>query len=301
MNPRFLRDANVLHLIGVTTCLLVVAASALADETARIADRMESTNMTPPWNADSLHGTPPPVLYLNRCEGNCTVLPGNDDAITNRSSLVGTTRILPEFAYSDESWNTLKQCVRRVYSEYRVTVTDIDPGNVPHRELMIGGTPGNLGMSNGIMGVSPWACGVPIPNAIAFVFSAAHPDETAELCWTATHEAGHLFGLDHEFHEPDSMTYAALTTQFKHFTDFDSECFDQNTGQQTPCNCGAGAIQNTDLALATLLGRDRVFGDGMGEDPWELPPPAPLTSRASRTPLSCGTRTDRATALPATW
>jgi hypothetical protein len=124
--------------------------------------------------------------------------------------------------------------VRRVYAPFFMTITETDPGNVPHRELMIGGNPGNIGMSSGVLGVSPWACGVPLVNTIAFVFSAAHGDNIPELCWTATHEAGHLFGLDHEFHQPDSMSYDPLTTQYKHFTDFNSECFDQSTGQQIP-------------------------------------------------------------------
>jgi len=53
--------------------------------------------------------------------------------------------------------------------------------------------------------------------------------------------------------------------------------------------------------LATDLGRDRVFSDGMGEDPWELPPPSPLAPLIVRSPLSCGTRTDRATMMPLTW
>lgn len=303
MNPRFLRAANALHVIGVSACLLATPTSVQAENSVQFADPMGSAETSGPWDAGNPLGTPPPtsLLYLNRCEGNCTVLPGNDNAITNHSSLVGTPRVLQEFAYSDESWNALVKCVRRVYAAYFISITENDPGNVLHRELMIAGTPQQLGMGSGIAGVAPWACGVPLNNTIAFAFANIHADDTAELCWTATHEAGHLLGLDHEFHEPDSMSYAALTTQFKHFTDVDSECFDQNTGQQTPCYCGASAIQNTDLALTTLLGRDRVFSDGMGEDPWELPPPGPWMSRVPRTSLSCGTRTDRASTVPMAW
>lgn len=245
--------------------------------------------------------TAPTLLYLNRCAGNCIVHGGPDSAVNNASSLISGTRTLLGFSYGDESWNALVKCARRVYAPYLIAVTDTDPGNVPHREVMIGGTPGNLGLSSGILGIAPWACGTPLLNTIAFVFSAAHGDNIPELCWTATHESGHLIGLDHEFHQPDSMSYDALTTQFKHFTNFDSECFDQNTGQQTPCYCGVASTQNTDLRLATDLGRDRVFSDGMGEDPWELPPPSPSAPLVNRSPLSCGTRTDRATSLPLAW
>lgn len=242
-------------------------------------------------------GTPvqPAVLYLNRCLGSCTVSPGNDSAILNRSSLVNSVRNIPGFAYGDVSWAALLKCARRVYSEYFITVTDIDPGNIAHRELMIGGLPSAAGFPTGTLGVAPWQCGIPLNNAIAFVFSAAHPDDTAELCWTATHEAGHLFGLDHEFHQPDAMSYLELTTQFKHFTDADMPC---GTTSAEPCNCDTTAQQNTDARLAVEQGRDRLFAGGMGEDPWELPPDA-LIARSTRAPGTCGTRTDRPTPMSA--
>ena len=236
----------------------------------------------------------PALLYLNRCAAGCTVSPGLDSAILNRSSMVSNVRNIPAFSYGDTSWNALTKCVRRVYAPYFITVTEFDPGNVPHRELMLGGLPSAIGFPSGILGVAPWQCGAPINNAIAFVFSAAHPDDIAELCWTSTHESGHLFGLDHEFHQPDSMTYLELTTQFKHFTDADMPCGEFSP---QPCNCGATQQQNTDSRLAVEQGRDRLFADGMGEDPWELPPDA-LVPRAMRTPQSCGTRTDRPTYIP---
>ena len=281
------------HALAFVAATFSATAPALAGNYSRLAEQ----------GSPSAQGTPPvqELLYLNRCTPTCTVLPGPDNAITNQSSLVNQPRVIPEHAFGDASWGALVKCVRRVYAPYFMTITETDPGNVPHRELMIGGNPGNIGMSSGVLGVSPWACGDPLVNTIAFVFSAAHGDNIPELCWTATHEAGHLFGLDHEFHQPDSMSYDPLITQYKHFTDFNSECFDQSTGQQIPCYCGSASTQNTDLRLATDLGRDRVFSDGMGEDPWELPPPSPLAPLIVRSPLSCGTRTDRATMMPLTW
>lgn len=61
----------------------------------------------------------------------------------------------------------------------------------------------------------------------------------------------------------------------------------------------AGTLQeqNTDSRLAIEQGRGRHFANGMGEDPWELPPGA-LIPRAMRTPQSCGTRTEFPTPIP---
>jgi hypothetical protein len=236
------------------------------------------------------------LLYLNRCVGGCAVQSGPDNAINNTSTLVIGTRIIPAFAYGDASWNALTRCVRRVYAPYFIEITEIDPGNVPHRELMIGGLPADIGMSGGPTGVAPWACGAPINNAIGFVFADAILDDTAELCWNATHEGGHLFGLDHELYQPDSMSYAPIVDHFKHFTDVDAPC-----GEDTsrPCYCGSPTSeQNSDARLAAEQGRDRLFADGMGEDPWELPPDA-LFPRVMGASLSCGTRTDRDLPMPA--
>ena len=36
------------------------------------------------------------------------------------------------------------QCVKDTYAAFDVTITDVDPGNVPHFEEIIGGTPDQL-------------------------------------------------------------------------------------------------------------------------------------------------------------
>src|SRR5690606_1274255 len=94
-----------------------------------------------------------PLLYLNRCRGDCTITGGIDDARAMSSSLpcnggascgggscfcsgsAEGTYTIKEFenylgqtgADADDEWNQLVQCVREVYSPYNVMVTDSLP------------------------------------------------------------------------------------------------------------------------------------------------------------------------------
>jgi len=77
-------------------------------------------------------------------------------------------------------------------------VTDEDPGNVDHVEIVLAGDSGSaLGFSNGVLGVSPITCRGVIERSIAFVFASRMGSDAQRICGTVAHEAGHSFSLEH--------------------------------------------------------------------------------------------------------
>ncbi len=214
-------------------------------------------------------GTPPSrtVIYLNNCKpSGCVVSRQNvNDSRNNFSSIAQGT--LAAYSGTDETWAAFMLCVKDVMAPYYVDVTDIDPGSVtPHHEAMIAGTPTQLGFSNGVAGVSPFTCGV-INNSITFTFANLDPNNLLDLCWTATHEIAHSFGLSHEMHCPDSMTY--LTgCGFKRYTDVLAVIGTQGACQPfQECQCGP-TQQNAHQSMLGALGPNVfVFTDSFEDDP----------------------------------
>lgn len=205
------------------------------------------------------------LIYLNHCQtGNCTFTRGNgvNNASANQSSLVTSgTRTLSPFTGTTETWEATVACIRDVLRPYRLTVTTTDPGATPHHEAVIAGTPTQLGVQSGIAGVSPFTCGE-IQRSITFTFGNLFPNDVLELCWTATHEIAHSFGLEHETYCPDSMTYAT-GCGFKRYTDVVSPVGTQGPCQPAgECQCGP-TTQNAHQSMLGAVGPNQdVFGDG---------------------------------------
>src|SRR5689334_23139463 len=74
------------------------------------------------------------VIYLNK--GGTTLSPGNNDSRTNKSSLVNSTVAIPAYNATAANWSSLMTCFRDMFSRWDVTITDVDPGNVPHIEAI---------------------------------------------------------------------------------------------------------------------------------------------------------------------
>jgi hypothetical protein len=199
------------------------------------------------------------IVYVNRCDGGCTVTPGLDNAVTGRSTLVTSTRTLPEFPYADGVFHATVECLRAVFARYDILVTATHPGTAPRRELMLAGMPGDIGAQTGINGIAPFN-GSPLPNAIAFAFAQQIGEDVEELCYTGAHELAHLYALDHVFECADIMTYLSCAGT-KAFTDIDAPC-----GESAPRTCASGAAtQNSHAILAALAGQEDVlFRDGFG-------------------------------------
>jgi hypothetical protein len=191
------------------------------------------------------------VIYLHRCSlAGCTVHAGDiDDSRTGTSSIAQGDRTIGAFTQSNETWQLLVQCVKDTYAPYNVTVTDVDPGDVPHFENMIGGRPSDLRDDiPGAGGVAPFSCDE-ITNAITYTFDVYGPDPLA-LCWTAAQETAHAFGLEHELLQPDPMTYLGADLP-KRFRDIDAQCGEYAA---RPCECPGRPTQNSYRMIVGLFG-----------------------------------------------
>jgi len=225
------------------------------------------------------------ILYLNDClPSGCVVTRGSEDAINDVSAIASGT--LGGWHLGPEAFDELTACVRASFLPYRISVVTSDPGNVRHREAMVGGVPAQMGLPATVNGIAGFSCSHPdgITNSISFNFAAQIGDSVADICTVVAHEVGHQFGLDHVFHAPDHMSYIA--SPLKLFTDVDASCGASSNSQ---CLCG-GLTQNSDRHLRGILGSPlNVFTSG-----FEPVMPGVMDSWPGgnwmHTPFVCGTR-----------
>ncbi len=207
------------------------------------------------------------TIYLNR--DGVTLRPGDNDARAQKSSIVSEPVELTPWDIDDDTWAETVSCMRDLYSRFDVTITDRDPGDVPHIEAVFGGHPSDVGLPDNVAGVSPFTsdCSV-IENSVVFTFTDVLPDDPRLMCEVMAQEIAHSFGLDHEMLPSDPMTYL----------DYDDERTFQD--EMAPCGedgdrmCGInGSIcreeQNSVQLLETRLGRR---GSGAPDDPTEATP-----------------------------
>ena len=192
------------------------------------------------------------IIYLNRT--GITLTPGNDDSRTNKSSIINSTKQVPAWNTSAANWAATVTCMRDMFARWDVTVTDVNPGNVPHMEAVFGGSPQNIGMSAGVGGVSPFTqdCSV-IENSIVFTFTNVFPDNPQTICEVMAQEVAHSYGLDHEMLASDPMTYLQYNGK-RTFKDQTVSC-----GEYQNRACGIGgsvcrANQNSVQLLDARLG-----------------------------------------------
>ena len=196
------------------------------------------------------------TIYLNRCTGGCRVYPGYTDSRTNKSAIGQGT--LSAYSYGNTSWTNVVNCVKSVMSRFNVTVTDVDPGpNVDHFEVMVGGTPGQLGLSSGIGGIAEYSCSSPgvcskyLPNALVFVFAQVWAGNVNEICAAAAQEIAHTWSLDHVTDASDPMTYRPYSgvRQFKDNVRCGSDCVNNQSPFGLPCNAaGEHTCMSTNMA-----------------------------------------------------
>jgi MYXO-CTERM domain-containing protein len=223
---------------------------------------IDHTALPPPEAIE--HGGAPTIFFINKNGG--TYIPGNNDARTNRSSIIDQTSTIPAWNVSTSGWNQVKTCMQTLFSRWNVTITDVDPGNTPHFEIVIAGSPQDIGMQQGVGGVSPFTsnCSV-IPNSVVYTFAEVYGSAYRDICETAAQEIAHSFGLDHEYLCEDPMTYL-YNCGNKSFQNEDAPCGEYSARQ---CQCG-GSTQNSVEMLDELL--------GLAGDVTPTPPTVSITS-----------------------
>jgi MYXO-CTERM domain-containing protein len=223
-----------------------------------------------------------PILYLNRCEPNCVVKSGVDDARAMTSSIPcpggGATpggdcssTTITEFTIepfknsaglsgsaADAEWQQLMTCVREVYSPYAIEVTDqLPPGGLSHNLGIVAGKPSNIGWS-GIGGIAPGTSCNPRDNVISFTFSNIYggSDRINEICATVAQETAHAYGLDHAYAFsdgrsacPDPMSYRSECGGRRFFRNDNATC---GEFAARPCQCGG--FQNSHLKILAIFG-----------------------------------------------
>lgn len=203
-----------------------------------------SPRATYKWTDTSLEGTtwvaPPKaavsnVIYLNNCKPNgCVLKPGYDNATTNTTSIPDTSATISAFLGSDTVWQQVVQCVRQTYADFDVQIVTERPASGNYHMAIVAGTPSQVGMQSGVMGVSPFSCSY-IPNAISFTFANVNPTDVADLCWTVAQETAHSWGLDHKYDNRDPMTYLSGGPSIKSFQDEAGAC-GEYSARQCACN-----------------------------------------------------------------
>ena len=218
-------------------------------------------------------GSVSPIIYIERCRGGCVIHgAGADDAKSYTSSIPppGDSTI-GEFANTagqigaaaDAEWNMVMQCVKEVYSPFAAVVTDVKPVGVTGYHMgILAGLPQDIGLGNGILGISSGSlsCLNPKDNGITFSFANAHGGTVQEriwdMCWTVAQETAHTYTLDHAFVFDDgtsacndAMTYRRDCGGEKFFRNAQATC---GEGTARPCRCGV--TQNAHLTLLSTFG-----------------------------------------------
>jgi hypothetical protein len=216
------------------------------------------------------------IIFMHRCSSSnpCTVQRASSNsstAVPDRSNIIGVTQgTLSPFSRGDAVWENTMACMREVFAPFGTIITDDDPGTQAHYEIMVGGTPGQLGFGSGTGGVSPATCGT-IPSSLVFVFDVWGTNSN-EICATAAQEIAHSWSLDHVTDASDPMTYFPFNGR-RHFKDANVTCGSDCEGGQAggltctganqqvrPCFCG-GNTQNSVADIKSL------FGDGTPAPP----------------------------------
>jgi len=194
------------------------------------------------------------TIYLNHT--GITLVPGDDDSRTNHSSIISGQASVPAWNTSAANWAATVACMKDMFARFDVNVTDVNPGpGVPHMEAVFGGSPQNIGMGQGVGGVSPFTddCSI-IENSIVFAFTNVLPQDAQSVCEVMAQEVAHSFGLDHEMLASDPMTYLNYNGN-RSFKDQTVAC-----GEYSNRACGIGgstcrANQNSVQLLTTRLGK----------------------------------------------
>ncbi|MBL0219705.1 MAG: hypothetical protein IPQ07_38295 [Myxococcales bacterium] len=217
------------------------------------------------------------IVYLNK--NGVTLQPGNNDARTNRSTLATQATTIPAWNVAPATWTATVNCMKELFAPFDVTITETDPGAAQHIEAVFGGSPGQLGMPNGVAGVSPFTsdCSV-IENSIVFTFTNVIPADARLACEIMAQEVAHSYGLDHELLASDPMTYLDYTGN-RSFKNQTASCGEDVT---RPCGINGSTCRANQNSVALLTER---LGAKTGDT---TPPTGTIASPAANTTVPPG-------------
>ena len=217
------------------------------------------------------------TIYLNH-QG-AMLRPGVNDSQANTSTLVSRPTQVPGWSPSTADWDATVACMKKVWSRFDVTVTDVDPGAAPHVEALFAAWPADIGMADNIGGISPFTtnCSV-IESSIVFVFASNLGNRTRTICEVMSQEIAHSYGLDHELLAADPMTYLGYVGN-REFQDRDAAC-----GESVARPCGISGItcRATQNSVQLLLAR---LGAANRDN---QPPSVAITAPAQSATVSAG-------------
>ncbi len=214
------------------------------------------------------------VLWLNRCVGGCMVTGGTvNDARQHISTYIQPgPHVVGEYKNlagevspaSDAEWAMVVQCVKEIYSPFNIVVTETKPTSGNYTEAIVGGTSGDVGLSQNIGGVAPAHDGcAPNDNAMSYTFAnngyylqGTTQQRVWEICGVVGQESAHHFGLDHayEFFDKtsacnDPMTYRTDCGGQKFFRNKAAAC-----GEDMVRQCYCGGLQNSHSKILNVFG-----------------------------------------------
>lgn len=211
------------------------------------------------------------TIYLNRI--GAIVLPGDNDARSDRSSIVTEPVFITPWDIDDEMWDDTVSCIRDMYSRFDVTITDEDPGeDVPHIEAIFGGHPNDVGLPDEVAGVSPFTtdCST-IENSMVFTFTDVLPDNAQLMCEIMAQEIAHSYGLDHQLTPEDPMTYL----EYDGNREFQNEMAVCGEFESRDCGINGSVCRDGQNSVAVLTSRLGRRGDAEAPD---ASPEAPTTT-----------------------
>lgn len=263
---------STLTALGLLLCTTSIAVAAptseetsasgnsypvVVSEGSRVSARQVVPDAPRPMSATGTANASPlaqsRIIYLNRAGVQLT--PGSpNDSRQNRSTIVNKTTAIPAWNVGKEVWEPTVQCMREMFAPFAVQVVTEDPGNVPHIEAIFGGSATQLGLSKGIVGISPFTstCST-IENSIVFTFTDDLPADPRTVCEVMAQEVAHSFGLDHELLASDPMTYLPFSGK-RYFQDKLASCGEKS---ERPCGINGStcrAQQNSVQLLRERLG-----------------------------------------------
>jgi hypothetical protein len=179
-------------------------------------------------------------IFLNRAP--VTIYPSTDglsDPVANKSVMVTETVTTAGSQLSDSDWDATVACVRALFAPFPVVITEVDPGDVDHHEVVVTHSATEIGGPSGA--TAAWSgigCGTQ-RRELTFAFSAVltSPRELCERGVGAV--AGGVAGLDGSTYCPDVMSLPSSACGDKSFVDAEVAC-----AAPLPCRCG-GDTQNS--------------------------------------------------------